>query len=60
MGCLTAKVEWLNEPLSAKVTDITGRLKVRCGIVCSITEITTIIYVANTTLINNVSDLKNE
>lgn len=50
MGCLTASVKLLNEQISAsveclnaaitaRVADITERLNVRCGIVCSLADV---------------------
>lgn len=50
MGCLTARVKLLNEQISAsveclnaaitaRVADITERLNVRCGIVCSLADV---------------------
>lgn len=50
MGCLTASVKLLNEHISAsveclnaaitaRVADITERLNVRCGIVCSLADV---------------------
>ena len=60
MGCLTASVKLLNEQISASVECLNEVLKVRCGIVCTLTEIVYIIYLTNSTMIHNSTELKND
>lgn len=39
MGCISASVKLLNDGVVVRVADLTQRLLVRCGIVCSLAEV---------------------
>lgn len=39
MGCISASVKLLNDGVVVRVADLTQRLSVRCGIVCSLADV---------------------